>query len=306
MKLLVTGAACFSQQQLDILKDSFGFDVVLQKDERGAPETDFSKVDAAVLNGLFLYHGIDEFEKLKFIQLTSVGFDRVPLDKINEKGISLYNARGVYSVPMAEFALAGVLNLYKNANGFYENKKKHLWQKNRQIRELCGSTVCVVGCGSVGTECAKRFKAFGTRVIGVDLYKPSADTYDAYYDIKSIKDALSVSNVIVITLPLTQETKGLFNEEMLLSCRQGAVIVNISRGPVLDENALCDLIESGHIGGAVLDVFETEPLNENSRLWDYDNVIITPHNSFVSDKNNDRLFELCCNNLKGFLKEENK
>ena len=272
----------------------------------GAPETDFASVDAAVLNGLFLYHDIDEFENLKFIQLTSAGLDRVPLEKIKEKNIKLCNARGVYSVPMAEFAVAGVLNLYKCLNGFYENQSKCLWQKNRDIKELFGSTVAIIGCGSVGTQCAQRFKAFGTNITGVDICKPDSELYDTYYDIKDIEKAVSACDIVIITLPLTEETKNLFNEDLLSKCKKGAIIVNIARGSILDENALASCLDSGVIGGAVLDAFANEPLDKDNRLWKYNNVIVTPHNSFSSPNNNDRLFELCLDNLKEFLKGEEK
>ncbi|MGN0560779.1 MAG: hydroxyacid dehydrogenase, partial [Candidatus Fimenecus sp.] len=115
MRLLLTGAFSYSEAQLNALR-ALGAELVFQKDERGAPETDFAAVEAAVCNGLFLYHDIKEFKNLKCIQLTSAGLDRVPLDYIQEKGIKLCNARGVYSVPMAEWALCGVLSLYKHLN----------------------------------------------------------------------------------------------------------------------------------------------------------------------------------------------
>lgn len=301
MKLLITGAFSATAEQLDMLS-SLGFELMLQKDERGVPECDFSEADAVICNGLFLYHDISEFKKLKFIQLTSAGLDRVPLDEIRKRGIVLFNARGVYSVPMAEFALAGALSLYKHLNTFSENQKAHMWQKDRELRELCGETVAIVGCGSVGTECAKRFSAFGTRVIAVDVAKPESEIYSEFYDINDIKKALGIADTVVLTLPLTDETRGMFNGEMFSHFKDGSVLVNISRGAVVNENDLIKALENGKPSGAVLDVFENEPLNESSKLWDMKNVIITPHNSFVSPKNNARLFKLAYDNLKTSMK----
>lgn len=301
MKLLITGAFSATAEQLDMLS-SLGFEIMLQKDERGVPECDFSEADAVICNGLFLYHDISEFKKLKFIQLTSAGLDRVPLDEIRKRGIALFNARGVYSVPMAELALAGTLSLYKHLNTFSENQKAHMWQKDRELRELCGETVAIVGCGSVGTECAKRFSAFGTRVIAVDVAKPESEIYSEFYDINDIKKALEISDTVVLTLPLTDETRGMFNGEMFSHFKDGSVLVNISRGAVVNENDLIKALENGKPSGAVLDVFENEPLNESSKLWDMKNVIITPHNSFVSPKNNARLFKLAYDNLKTSMK----
>lgn len=305
MKLLVTGAARFSDEQLNKLA-SLGFELVLQSDEMGTAQTDFASVDAAVLNGLFLYHGIEEFEKLKFIQLTSAGLDRVPLDEIKARGIKLCNARGVYSIPMAEFAVAGVLELYKKLNVMYENQKAHVWQKMRDIKEFNGSTVVIVGCGSVGTECAKRFRAFSTTVIGVDIVKPESDCYDDYFEIGRIGEALEKADIAVLTLPLTDRTSGMFDGSMFSRFKDGAFIVNITRGSVVNERELISALKSGKLGGAVLDVFENEPLSSDSELWDMENVIITPHNSFASPNNSTRLFELCRKNLENFIKEESK
>lgn len=301
MKLLITGAFSATAEQLDMLS-SLGFEIMLQKDERGVPECDFSEADAVICNGLFLYHDISEFKKLKFIQLTSAGLDRVPLDEIRKRGIALFNARGVYSMPMAELALAGTLSLYKHLNTFSENQKAHMWQKDRELRELCGETVAIVGCGSVGTECAKRFSAFGTRVIAVDVAKPESEIYSEFYDINDIKKALGIADTVVLTLPLTDETRGMFNGEMFSHFKDGSVLVNISRGAVVNENDLIKALENGKPSGAVLDVFENEPLDESSKLWDMKNVIITPHNSFVSPKNNARLFKLAYDNLKTSMK----
>lgn len=301
MKLLVTGAFNATAEQLDTLS-SLGFELMHQKNERGIPECDFAEADAVICNGLFLYHDISEFKKLKFIQLTSAGLDRVPLDEIRKRNISLFNARGVYSVPMAEFALAGILSLYKHLNTFHENQKAHLWQKDRELRELCGETVAIVGCGSVGTECAKRFSAFGVRVVAVDITKPESEIYSEFYNISDIKKALGIADTVVLTIPLTDETRGMFNGEMFSHFKDGSVLVNISRGAVVDEKDLINALESRKLSGAVLDVFENEPLDENSRLWDMNNVIITPHNSFVSLKNQARLFTLAYDNLKTSMK----
>ena len=302
MRLLLTGAFAFSEAQLQALR-ALGAELVFQKDERGAPETDFAAVDAVVCNGLFLYHDIAEFKNLKFVQLTSAGLDRVPLDYIREKGIKLYNARGVYSVPMAEWALCGVLSLYKHLNAFSEKQKNHLWEKDREVRELSGDTALIVGCGSVGTACAKRFKAFGMRVIAADIVNPQSDAYDAYFPMQEIDKALEKADVIVLTLPLTEDTRGFFHGERFSHCKNGAILVNIARGAVVKEKDLTDALISGNLGGAVLDVFADEPLPQESPLWEMENVVITPHNSFVSPKNNERLFSVMLQNIETFLKE---
>jgi len=303
MKLLVTGAAHFTDEQLNKLS-SLGFEIIEQRNESDEPVTDFSEIDAAVLNGLLLYHDINQFTNLKFIQLTSAGLDRVPVETVSDMGIKLFNAKGVYSVPMAEYALAGVLELYKKLNSFCFNQREHTWLKDRSLKELCGSTVAIIGCGSVGTECAKRFKAFGANVIGVDLIKPEDSSYEGFVFIDSISVALSKADIVVLTLPLTNQTEGMFNSKLFDSFKTDSVLVNIARGKVVNESDLINALKFGKLGGAVLDVFENEPLDGNSELWDMKNVIITPHNSFVSPNNTNRLFDLTYTNLKSFIEGE--
>lgn len=304
MNLMITGAFVPSEEQLDKIKKT-GFDVAFLPDERGKIPFDVSEFDAVICNGLFLYHDIKDFKELKFIQLTSAGFDRVPLEYINEKGIEIHNARGVYSIPMAEFALAGVLSLYKHLNSFREKQAARVWEKDRLLRELCGETVLTVGAGSVGTECAKRFKTFGTEVIAADIAEPESEFYDEYFNIKEIKAALGRADIVVLTLPLTDETRGMLRKELFDRFKRDSVLVNISRGAVVNESDLISALGSGKLSGAVLDVFETEPIEEENPLWKMENVIITPHNSFVSKNNSGRLFRLIANNLREFAGKNN-
>ena len=190
---------------------------------------------------------------------------------------------------------------------YYENQKNHKWNKIRNIKELSDSTVCIVGCGSVGTECAKLFKPFSSEIVAVDIVKPISDLFDNYYTINNVAKAVENADVVILTLPLTDETQNLFNKELLSHFKNDAILVNIARGAIVNENDLTDALKNGTIGGAVLDVFNEEPLSEKSELWNMDNVIITPHNSFASQKNADRLCKVVYNNLKKYIEgDENK
>lgn len=296
MKLLITGAWRHTEEQLNML-EAKNNEIVLMADERGELPCNADGVEGVICNGLFLYHGIEQFKALKYIQLTSAGFDRIDMDYVNEHNIEIYNARGVYSIPMAEYAVFGVLELYKQGKFFIENQKSHLWEKHRGLLELYGKTVCIVGCGNVGTECAKRFKAFGCNVVGVDLYPREDNDYEKIYPLSQLDSALCEADIVVLTLPLTKETEKLISKEKLAIMKNGAILVNIARGAIVDENALADALKN-NIGGAVLDVFGEEPLNENSPLWDMENVILTPHNSFVGENNSERLWQVIKDNLE--------
>jgi len=300
MKLLLTGAITYSNEQIDVLR-KMGHDILFVQDERiplVEQGMDPKTVEGVVCNGLFLYNDISLFENLRYVQLTSAGFDRVPLEEMHKRGITLHNARGVYSAPMAELALCGVLQLYKRSVAFYNSQKAHRWEKVRDLKELTDKTVCIVGCGSVGQACAKRFGAFECRVIGVDVVEMENPLFEEIYPLDVLDNVMPQCDIVVLTLPLTEKTRGLFDRERLLKCKAGAVLVNIARGAVVVEQDLIAVLESRHLDGAVLDVFASEPLSADSPLWDMENVMITPHNSFVGENNNKRLFSLILRNLQ--------
>ena len=142
MRLLVTGAWKCTQEQLNNL-EQLGHEIIFLQNEKDELPCSYEEVEGVICNGLFLYHAIENFTSLRYIQLTSAGFDRVPMDYVQAQGIEIHNARGVYSIPMAEFAISGVLQLYKQAKFFYRNQKNGIWEKHRGLLELYGKTVCI-------------------------------------------------------------------------------------------------------------------------------------------------------------------
>lgn len=297
MKLLLTGAFKYTNEQIEYLK-SLGNEVVFVQDEREKIGFDVSDIEGVICNGLFLYNKIEQFKSLKYIQLTSAGFDRVPLDYINDHKIKIYNARGVYSVPMAEFALTGILQLVKQSRFFYENQKHHMWEKSRTLGELSGKTAVIVGAGNIGTEVAKRLNAFDMTAIGVDICNNEKLYFDNVELLSELDEYLKIADVVVLTLPLMDSTRGMFDKTKFELMKENSIFVNLARGPLVVENDLIDSLEQKLIGGAVLDVFDVEPLEKNSPLWDMKNVILTPHNSFVGENNNKRMFKVIVENLE--------
>ena len=294
MNLLVTGAWSDGKNCIAEL-ETMGYSVTFMQYEKDELPCSYEWVEGVICNGLFLSHPIEKFTNLKYIQLISAGFDRVDMDYVKSHEIEIHNARGVYSIPMAEFALCGVLQLYKQAAFFRENQRKHLWEKHRGLLELAGKNVLIVGCGSVGNECAKRFKAFDCSITGVDLFPREDSLYIEMLSFDKLDNALKQADIVVLTLPLTEQTRHLIDNSKLSQMKDGAALVNIARGAIIDTNALQNHID--RFTGAVLDVFEEEPLNENSPLWNKQNIILTPHNSFVGEENEERLKEIIVENL---------
>ena len=140
MKLLITGAWRSTQEQLNTIKE-MGHEIIFMQNEKGELPCSYEEVEGVIANGLFLSHPIERFTSLRYSQLTSAGFDRVPMGFVEKRGIKIHNARGVYSIPMAEFAISGVLQLYKQARFFAKNQEECIWEKHRGILELFGKTV---------------------------------------------------------------------------------------------------------------------------------------------------------------------
>ena len=292
MNILITGAWSDAKQHIDEI-ESLGHKVLFLQQEKDELPCPYEWVEGVICNGLFLHHQIENFSNLKYLQLTSAGFDRVDLDYVKEKGIIIKNARGVYSIPMAEFVLARVLERYKRLDDFNKQQENREWNKLRDLQELYGKRTLIVGCGSVGTECAKRFRAFGCKVIGVDLLSRNDENYDNMVDLEKLDEELSKADVVVLTLPLTEKTKGLIDEKHLNLLKEGCILVNIARGAVIDQQAL-----EHWDGHAILDVFEEEPLRKDSRLWENETLHITPHNSFIGENNTIRLKQVIMNNIR--------
>lgn len=295
MNLLITGAWRCTQEQLEHIS-RLGHKVFFLQNEKDELPLPYESVEGVICNGLFLHHPIESFTSLRYIQLTSAGFDRVPIEYIKAHGIEIHNARGVYSIPMAEFAVSGVLQLYKQSLFFAENQKQHRWEKHRGLLELYGKYVCIVGCGSVGTECAKRFAAFGCTVTGVDIFPREDMHYAQITALDRLDDIIPAADIVILTLPLTKESRHLMNRQRLEKMKNGAVLVNIARGAIIDTAVLIEWLNEKR-GAAVLDVFEEEPLEDSSALWQIENVIVTPHNSFMGDGNAERLEKVIFANL---------
>lgn len=297
MNFLITGAWQQALQYIEIF-ESLGHRTFFMQWEKDPLPCDPEWVEAIIGNSIFLTHSIDQFKNLKYIQLTSAGFDRVPMDYIKSRNITIYNARGVYSIPMAEYALTSVLYLYKQMDFFYENQKNHNWVKNRSMLELTEKKVLIVGCGSVGIECAKRFSAFGCHVVGINRRVRIDPNFERIVGIDALESELIDTDILLLTVPLCDDTFHMIGKKHFKIMKDTALLVNIARGAIVDQDALSEALNQKLIGGAVMDVFEEEPLPENNCLWKMEHVIITPHNSFESENNGERLSKLILHNIQ--------
>lgn len=296
MNILITGAWQGAKEHFGAI-EAMGHRVLFQQFEKDSLPCDPAWVEGVICNGLFLTHPIENFVNLRYIQLTSAGFDRVPMDYIQSHGITVHNAAGVYSVPMAEWTVMRLLELFKNTAVLTENQKNALWIKDRSWLELSGKTACIVGFGAYGMETAKRLKAFGMSILAVNRSKKESPYVDCWYSLEDLNEALPEADTVILAIALTSQTKNLFNAERFNCMKQGAVLLNAARGGLVDENALLYALDNGKLSGAALDVFSTEPLPEDSPIWKHKKTLLSPHNSFVGDHNLNRLSKIILDHL---------
>ena len=307
MRMLMTHDVGFTPEMYDAFAAA-GIEPVFLSgpDSQSYDELDFSDIDAVFCYRFFCYNDISRFPSLKYIHTTSSGIDHMPLEYIRSHGIVLDNARGVYSVPMAEFALGAVLQLYKHMNRLRRQQAEHRWQMldAAETRELSGRVVTILGAGSVGTECAKRFSAMGCRCIGLCRHPRDAEYFESVRRIDELDALLPETDILLLTLPLSDETRHIIDARRFGLLKPGAVLVNIARGPVADNAALLEALRSGHLSGALADVFDEEPLPPESPLWDVENLIVTPHSSFLGEHNPQRMFDLVYKDTVNWMKTQ--
>ena len=243
--------------------------------------------------------------RLRWIQTTSAGVDRLLFDELRSSDIVVTNASGVYSGSMAEQVLAMMLALARLIHTSVREQAAGRWPGpavRGQGDVLEGKTCVILGLGSIGTEVARRAKAFGMTVVGIRR-RPTdrPPVVDELVGPQRMKEALARADYLVVTLPLTEATRHIVDADALSVMKPPAYVLNVGRGALIDEAALVAALQEGRLAGAGLDVFEKEPLPEDSPLYSMANVIITPHSSGHSPGNWARLVELFCRNLTRYL-----
>lgn len=277
--------------------EQLGYTVTTLREEADVTDIDVSEVEGLICNNVFQYRQCEDFERLRFVQAISAGLDRLPLDELEERDVRIYNAGDTYAVPMAEWVVWQLLDFMKHGAAFREKQANRHWEKERRLRELTGKTVALLGLGHVGEAIATRLRAFDMTIIGVGHREKQVSFVDRYVLMDELHDVLAESDVIVIALPLTDETYHMIDAEALAAMKEDAVLLNVARGSIIDETALIAALEEGKFFGVALDVFETEPLPSDHALYNFEWVTLTPHNSYVSDRVNERLFDNIFHNL---------
>ncbi|HVK44982.1 MAG TPA: D-2-hydroxyacid dehydrogenase [Micropruina sp.] len=208
---------------------------------------------------------------------------------------------GAHGVPLAEWAVFGLFCGRKELPRLQRQQRAHDWPTRIVGRPIEGSTVLIAGLGGIGQQVAARCKALGMTVLGVKRSVSPVDNVDEVHALDDLAAIIGRADHIVLTLPGTEQTEHLVNAELLAKTKPGVTVVNVGRGTVIDEGALIDALRTEQVGFAALDVFEREPLEADSPLWDLDNVLISPHSGGLDSKEDERICEIFCRNLRAYL-----
>jgi phosphoglycerate dehydrogenase-like enzyme len=245
--------------------------------------------------------------RLRWVQATSAGIGQFVRRQSYDKrmpNVVFTTASGVHARPLADFCALAMLMFAKKLPQTLASQRARHWERYAGT-DLVDRTLGIVGVGRIGSEVARTARALGMRVLGVKRTVAGADLgalgLDGLYTPDQLSDVLRQSEYLVLIAPHTDATEHMIGAAELALLPRGAVLINIGRGALIDEPALVAALQSGHLGGAALDVFAEEPLPQASPLWDMPNVLVSPHSGSTSDRENSRLTDLFCENLRRFL-----
>ncbi|MDV2581884.1 D-2-hydroxyacid dehydrogenase [Alkalibacillus haloalkaliphilus] len=267
-------------------------------------EKDLNQAEVLITYGEDLEdHHIEAAHHLKWIMVISAGLDEMPFSKIEEKGVLVTNVRGIHAIPMAEYVIAMILQVSRQTKTLIENEKQHNWDRKVKMEEITGKTMLIAGTGAIGQEVARLAKAFRIETIGVSQSGKLKEHFDRCYKNDELNSLLGEADFVIGVLPATDETEYFFSKEQFHQMKESAIFLNMGRGKTVDEVAITKALKEKQFQHAVLDVFEEEPLDEESPLWDLNNCTITPHLSGISRHYQPRAFEIFEENLEVYIKE---
>lgn len=247
-------------------------------------------------------------KKLKWIHSPAAAVHQLMFPELVRSDVVVTNSTSVHGPVVAEHAIAVLLALAKRLPRAmqYQRQKKWaqaiLWEERPRPREVARSTVLVLGMGGIGTEFTVRAKALGMKVLAVrESPSKGAGAADAVFPLAQLDQVLPQADYILLCAPVTPATQGVINTERLGKMKKDAYLINVSRGPLIDEPALIAALRENRIGGAALDVFTEEPLPPDSTFWELENVLITPHTAAVTERLWERHYDLIVENLKRFM-----
>ena len=261
-------------------------------------------VDGCQAAVTFGYH--DAFDDLAWVHSIQSGVDRFPFDRLRAADVALTNSTGIHGDAIGEAVAGYALAFARRLHEHVGNQRDATWSPPAwdDAWTIRGERACVIGLGTLGRGVVDRLTGLGVAVSGVRRTPIPEPGVEAVYTPSNLETAVSDARFVVAAVPLTDDTRGLIDADVLATMREDAYLVNVARGAVVDQSALVDALETGEIAGAALDVFETEPLPESSPLWDVDEVIVSPHCAGFTDRYHEHVGAIVAENVDRFRDDD--
>ncbi|GAB7011641.1 D-2-hydroxyacid dehydrogenase [Halorubrum trueperi] len=276
--------------------EGLGIDAELVGDGESYDETD----------AVATYVPRPEFLDAGWVHCIRAGYDEFDTDTYEAAGVPLTNSTGIHDTTVSEVAIGYMVSLARLLHVYRDNQNERNWYTPDYERPFTveNERICVVGLGTIGRGIAERADGLGMEVVGVRRSDEPVPGVSEIFDPSDLHDAIADARFVALALPHTPETEGLIGEPEFEVMRDDAYLINVARGPLVVEDALAAAIEAGAIAGAGLDVFETEPLPDSSPLWDFEEVIISPHKGSATNRYHLDIADLVSENVERYQSDE--
>jgi phosphoglycerate dehydrogenase-like enzyme len=304
MKMLVTSPFQRDPVRFAEIERQHGIEIIVP--DRGTPMAPLiGDVDAVY--GMLTADDFPSAKQLRWVQSPSAGVEwmwRVP--GLQDSDVIVTNMRGAHAVTIAEHTFAMLLTHTRALRGFEQLQREHKWgREGLELRSLKGRTMGIIGFGNIGRAIARRATGFEMRVLAVDAEPvPAGEGVEEVWSIDRLNDLCREADVLVISAPITPNSRGMVGQQQIRTMKSGSYILQMSRGGIVNEAALVDALEEGHLAGAALDVTETEPLPVGDPLWTSPNLIVTPHSSAGSELTTELVWSILSENVGRFVRGE--
>ncbi|RST77174.1 D-2-hydroxyacid dehydrogenase [Siminovitchia acidinfaciens] len=248
----------------------------------------------------FDQYPLNKMPSLQWIHIGQTGIEHLDIPAILSRKIRLTHTKDIHGIPISEYVLSMILYSVRDIQRYLRSKNTCYWDRRERVGEAFGKTVSIFGTGSIGQDIAKLLKALNMKTIGVNTSGSPKRYFDEVYTLKEKHSVLKESDFVVLIMPATEETHHCIGKEELEIMKKSSFLINVGRGPLIDDEAFINALSQKEIKGAALDVFDTEPLPENHPFWNLSNVFITPHIASMTDQYNSRAMEKFAANYQLF------